>query len=94
MNDSEGPGSQQAGQLGPVSGAMGMMTKQQADDVGQRPQYSMPGILHYLQTEWARFEMERSQWDVERAELQVNSVVLFISYSTCAVAYNLVWWCY
>nr|XP_022330321.1 striatin-3-like isoform X8 [Crassostrea virginica] len=76
MNDSEGPGSQHAGQLGPVSGAMGMMTKQQADDVGQRPQYSMPGILHYLQTEWARFEMERSQWDVERAELQARIAFL------------------
>lgn len=49
-----------------------MVTKQQQDDVGQRPQYSMPGILHFLQTEWARFEMERSQWEVERAELQVS----------------------
>ncbi len=34
-------------------------------------QYSIPGILHFIQHEWARFEMERSQWDVERAELQV-----------------------
>eukprot|EP00105_Crassostrea_gigas_P015886 XP_011433060.1 PREDICTED: striatin-3 isoform X5 [Crassostrea gigas] len=76
MNDGEGPGSQHAGQLGPVSGAMGMMTKQQADDVGQRPQYSMPGILHFLQTEWARFEMERSQWEVERAELQARIAFL------------------
>ncbi|XP_056022449.1 striatin-3-like isoform X7 [Ostrea edulis] len=76
MNDGEGPGSQHAGQLGPVSGALGMMTKQQADDVGQRPQYSMPGILHFLQTEWARFEMERSQWEVERAELQARIAFL------------------
>lgn len=37
-----------------------------------RPQYNMPGILQFLQTEWAKFEMERAQWDVERAELQVN----------------------
>ena len=50
----------------------GMVTKQQPDESGQRPQYSMPGILHFLQTEWARFEMERSQWEVERAELQVR----------------------
>ena len=33
--------------------------------------YSIPGILHFLQHEWARFEMERGQWEVERAELQV-----------------------
>lgn len=37
-----------------------------------RAQYSIPGILHFLQHEWARFEVERAQWDVERAELQVS----------------------
>lgn len=36
----------------------------------------MPGILHFLQTEWARFEMERSQWEVERAELQARIAFL------------------
>lgn len=36
-------------------------------------QYTIPGVLHYLQHEWARFELERSQWDVDRAELQVCS---------------------
>ena len=36
-------------------------------------QYSIPGILHFLQHEWARFEMERGQWEVEKAELQVKS---------------------
>ena len=34
--------------------------------------YSIPGILHFLQHEWSRFEMERGQWEVERAELQVR----------------------
>ncbi|XP_060077538.1 striatin-3-like isoform X3 [Ylistrum balloti] len=72
----EGPGSQHGGQVGPLSGGIGMMTKQQQDDLGQRPQYSMPGILHFLQTEWARFEMERSQWEVERAELQARIAFL------------------
>lgn len=38
-----------------------------------RPQhYTIPGILHYIQHEWARFEMERAHWEVERAELQVR----------------------
>ncbi|MBN3320216.1 STRN protein, partial [Atractosteus spatula] len=36
-----------------------------------RAQYSIPGILHFLQHEWARFEVERAQWEVERAELQL-----------------------
>ena len=35
--------------------------------------YSIPGILHFLQHEWSRFEMERGQWEVERAELQVST---------------------
>jgi hypothetical protein len=44
-------------------------------------QYTIPGILHYIQHEWARFEMERSQWDVDRAELQVrlSYLILFIN---------------
>ena len=38
----------------------------------QSPQYTMPGVLHFLQHEWARFELERSQWDLDRAEYQVG----------------------
>lgn len=34
-------------------------------------QYTMPGVLHFLQHEWARFELERSQWELDRAEFQV-----------------------
>ena len=37
-----------------------------------RANYSIPGILHFVQHEWARFEMERANWEVERAELQVR----------------------
>lgn len=36
--------------------------------------YNIPGILHFLRHEWARFEGERAQWEVERAELQVGSL--------------------
>lgn len=36
-----------------------------------KPQYSMPGILHFIQHEWARFELDRSQWELDRAEFQV-----------------------
>lgn len=38
----------------------------------QRPLYTVPGILHYLQHEWTRFEIERQQWETERAEFQVD----------------------
>lgn len=39
-------------------------------------QYTIPGVLHFIQHEWARFELERSQWDVDRAELQVRRHLL------------------
>lgn len=67
----DGPGLQHGGQVGSNSGGMSIGSNKPQDEQTKRPQYSMPGILHFLQTEWARFEMERSQWEVERAELQV-----------------------
>lgn len=58
------------GQLGASAAAIGVASKP-SDDPSPRTQYSIPGILHFIQHEWARFEMERSQWEVDRAELQV-----------------------
>lgn len=50
-----------------------VMVAQQNDDLPRpQQQYTIPGILHYIQHEWARFEMERAHWEVERAELQVS----------------------
>ncbi|XP_060685013.1 striatin-3 isoform X3 [Chiloscyllium punctatum] len=48
----------------------------QLEELQQRPQYTIPGILHYIQHEWARFEMERAHWEVERAELQARIAFL------------------
>lgn len=42
----------------------------------QRPLYTVPGILHFLQHEWTRFEIERQQWETERAELQVRIPIM------------------
>lgn len=44
------------------------------------PQYTIPGILHFIQHEWSRFELERSQWDVDRAELQVSPSSLKLTF--------------
>lgn len=38
--------------------------------------YTIPGVLHFIQHEFSRFEIERSQWDVDRAELQAKIAVL------------------
>ncbi|CAH8681006.1 unnamed protein product [Schistosoma rodhaini] len=40
------------------------------------PHYTIQGVLHFLQTEWNRLEMQRSQWEVERAELQARIAFL------------------
>lgn len=41
-------------------------------DTDLLPKYTIPGILHFIQHEWTRFEMDRAHWEVERAELQVD----------------------
>uniref|UniRef100_A0A4W3GL59 Striatin n=1 Tax=Callorhinchus milii TaxID=7868 RepID=A0A4W3GL59_CALMI len=53
---------------------IGSRSPQQQGQEGEAPraQYNIPGILHFLQHEWARFEVEKTQWDVERAELQAQ----------------------
>lgn len=60
---------QNGGQIGPQSASVA--NNKQNDD-NPKSHYSIPGILHFIQHEWARFELERSQWDVDRAELQVS----------------------
>uniref|UniRef100_A0A6Q2WVK9 Striatin-3 n=1 Tax=Esox lucius TaxID=8010 RepID=A0A6Q2WVK9_ESOLU len=52
------------------------MGQQQQDEMPRPQQYTIPGILHYIQHEWARFEMERAHWEVERAELQARIAFL------------------
>ncbi|XP_068200212.1 striatin-3-like isoform X1 [Palaemon carinicauda] len=65
-------------QLGGGSGSPAGVAanRQNLEEANQRLQYSIPGILHFIQHEWARFEMERSQWDLERAELQAKIAFL------------------
>ena len=68
------PDQSSSGQSG--SGMTG--NKQNEEGGASRPtHYSMPGILHFLQTEWARFEMDRAQWEIDRAELQVARDVTY-----------------
>ncbi|XP_061536169.1 striatin-like isoform X1 [Phycodurus eques] len=46
------------------------------DGEAARAQYSIPGILHFLQHEWTRYEVDRAQWDLERSELQAQIAFL------------------
>ncbi|XP_078517121.1 striatin-4 isoform X2 [Lissotriton helveticus] len=47
-----------------------------APEPGGRQEFSVPGILHYIQHEWARFEAEKCRWETERAELQAQVAFL------------------
>ncbi|KAM4637306.1 striatin-4 [Amazona ochrocephala] len=48
----------------------------QAAPSGPGPGLSLPGILHFIQHEWARFEAEKGRWEAERAELQAQVAFL------------------
>ena len=42
------------------------------ENIREQPNYTLPGVLHFIKHEWSRFEVERANWDVERTELQVS----------------------
>ncbi|KAM3963718.1 connector of kinase to AP-1 isoform 2-T2 [Aphomia sociella] len=62
------------GQVGSQIGVS--VNNKQNDEPRQSVQYSIPGILHFIQHEWARFEFERSQWEVDRAEFEARIAFL------------------
>jgi hypothetical protein len=67
---------QNGAQIGPQT--VSVANNKQNEETNPKTQYSIPGILHFIQHEWARFELERSQWEVDRAELQVSySMLIF-----------------
>ncbi|KAL0174005.1 hypothetical protein M9458_029973 [Cirrhinus mrigala] len=35
---------------------------------------SLPGILHFIQYEWSRFQAEKYRWEAERDELRTDSL--------------------
>lgn len=40
---------------------------------------SLPGILHFIQYEWSRFQAEKYRWEAERDELRVKNGVSLIA---------------
>ncbi|XP_077426147.1 striatin-like isoform X2 [Vanacampus margaritifer] len=72
MDEQAGP----AVLLGLAGGGGAAKAPQPGDGEAARAHYSIPGILHFLQHEWARYEVDRAQWDVERSELQAQIAFL------------------
>jgi deoxyribodipyrimidine photolyase len=48
---------------------------QQQGDLLPPPQsgqdFTLSSVLHFLQTEWRRYERDRNEWEIERAEMRV-----------------------
>ncbi|KAF9433098.1 hypothetical protein BGZ76_009888 [Entomortierella beljakovae] len=39
-------------------------------------EYAFPNVLQYLQSEWRRFERDRNEWDIEKAEMKARIAFL------------------
>ena len=39
--------------------------------------FTLSSVLHFLQTEWRKYERDRNEWEIERAEMRVR-VGLFV----------------
>ena len=37
---------------------------------------TLPAILHFLQSEWRRFESLRNEWQIEKSDLQAQIILL------------------
>ncbi|KAL1405381.1 1,2-dihydroxy-3-keto-5-methylthiopentene dioxygenase [Vanrija albida] len=70
---------QQQLQHGP--GGQGMVGGPQSAD-GQSnapvppPEMNLANVLHYLQSEWRRWERDRNEWEIERAEMRARIALL------------------
>jgi striatin 1/3/4 len=65
-----GLNSYESGAAGSSSIMNGQDSQRKNDE--RRVPYTMPGVLHFLQHEWSRIELERTHWEMERAELKAR----------------------
>jgi striatin 1/3/4 len=42
---------------------------------GGAPEMNLASVLHFLQSEWRRWERDRNEWEIERAEMRVGRSV-------------------
>lgn len=62
-------------------GQNGSMQQQQSESgqqsqQSQQSEYNLAGVLHFLQTEWRRYERDRNEWEIERAEMRARVALL------------------
>lgn len=65
------------------AGAGSTTTDGQSNSGGAGQEMNLASVLHYLQSEWRRWERDRNEWEIERAEMRVSicllSLVLMIT---------------
>lgn len=44
--------------------------------------FTLSSVLHFLQTEWRRYERDRNEWEIERAEMRVSPSSVFCTVLT------------
>jgi striatin 1/3/4 len=64
-------GGQQQGGPQPGQGSDGQSN---AASQPQQPEMNLANVLHYLQSEWRRWERDRNEWEIERAEMRVRGM--------------------
>ncbi|KDN38707.1 WD40 repeat-like protein [Tilletiaria anomala UBC 951] len=60
---------------GCMGSGSGAGSNQDTSSNGQS-EYTLAGILHYLQSEWRRYERDRNEWEIERAEMRARIALL------------------
>lgn len=59
-----------------AAGAMPASFHPREQQDGEAVGLSLPGILHFIQYEWGRFQSEKCRWEAERDELRVTAVFM------------------
>jgi striatin 1/3/4 len=76
---------QQPGQQQQQPGGQQQQQQQQNNIPLPPPQngqdFTLSSVLHFLQTEWRRYERDRNEWEIERAEMRVSIHLSLCSWS-------------
>ncbi|TXT04838.1 hypothetical protein VHUM_03921 [Vanrija humicola] len=48
----------------------------QSNAAAPPPEMNLANVLHYLQSEWRRWERDRNEWEIERAEMRARIALL------------------
>ena len=54
------------------SSVVGVTDTQSQSNGGPEKEMNLAAVLHYLQSEWRRWERDRNEWEIERAEMRVR----------------------